>query len=46
VFENRVLREEEEKSGGSRKLHYEEVHNLLALPNNKGDQIMQDGCGR
>jgi hypothetical protein len=50
VFENRVIRrisgpEKDEVTGGWRKLHNEELHNLYSSPNIISDQINEDEMG-
>jgi hypothetical protein len=50
VFENRVLRrifgpKKNEVTGGWRKLHFEELHNLCSLPTYKDAQVEEDGMG-
>jgi predicted RNA-binding protein YlqC (UPF0109 family) len=51
VFENRVLRrifgpKGDEVTGGWRKLHDEELHNLYSSPNIMNFQVKEDEMGR
>jgi hypothetical protein len=51
VFENRVLRrisgpKRDEVTGGWRKLHNEELHNLFSNKYNLNDEIKKDDIGR